>query len=324
MKTIKLFAALFTALVACAAAPVQAQPFPNQPVKMIVGFSAGSISDRIARSLAEQLKDVLGQQVLIENLPGAGSTLAAARAARAPADGYTIYFAAMGHALAPAVYSKLPYDTLADFAGVALVSNVRVLLVTHPKMKARNLSEFLADAKANPGKYSYGSSGNGTFLHLIAESLAQATGTKFLHVPYRAGVDAMNGVISESVDLAFCTVSTCIEHVRTGRLKTYGYIGKERSPSAPEVPTFGEAGLKDFDVASYNYILAPAATPRPILDQLHKAINQVVMMPKFHEQLRRLGVEPTPSDSAASVTEFVKAEVDRWTPLVKAIGLRAD
>lgn len=302
---------------------VSAQEFPSRPIRMLVGFSAGSISDNTARVVAEQAEKALGQPIVVENVPGAGATLAAARAAKAPADGYTLLFVAMGHAVAPALYSKLPYDTINDFTGVATVADARVMLVTQPRHGFRSVVDFVADARTQPGKYSFGSSGNGTFLHLIGESLAQATGMKLLHVPYKSGAEAVVAVISGSIDLAFCTVNTCNEHVKSGRVRSLGYIAKARHPSAPDIPTFDELGLK-FDVGSYNYVLAPAGTPAPVLRRLHAALNGAVQSPAVRERFQKMGLDPVPSDSPESVTAFMKSEVERWGPVVRSVGLKLD
>lgn len=297
--------------------------YPNKPIKMVVGFSAGSISDTTARLVADQIKDELGQSIVVENIPGAGATIAAGRVAKSPADGYTILFVAMGHAVAPALYSKLPYDTLKDFAGVATVANARVMLVTHPEAKFHNMAEFIAQAKARPGEITYGSSGNGTFLHLIAESMAQDTGVRLMHVPFRGGAEAVNSVMAGTIDLAFCTVNTCMENVKSGKLRALGYIAPKRHPKAADIPTFAEQGLK-FDVGSYNYILAPAGTPKPILDKLHAAINKAVTSKAFDERLQRMGLEPVPSASPQAVSDFVVKEVKFWEPLVKGLGLKIE
>lgn len=300
-----------------------AQEYPNKPIKMIVGFSAGSISDNTARVVAEQAEKALGQSIVIENIPGAGGTLAAARAAKAPADGYTILLVAMGHAVAPALYKSLPYDTVNDFTGVATVADARVMLVTQPKYNWKSVGDFVADAKKQPGKYTFGSSGNGTFLHLIGESLAQSTGTKLLHVPYRSGAEVVTGVMSGTIDLAFCTVSTCIKHVESGKVKSLGYIAKARHSHAPNIPTFAEQGVT-FDVGSYNYLLAPAGTPAPVLKKLHAAFNGAVTSAAVKERFLVMGLDPVPSESPEAVTLFLKSEVDRWAPVVKSIGLKVD
>lgn len=301
----------------------QAQDFPSRPIRMLVGFSAGSISDHTARIVAEQAEKALGQSIVIENVPGAGATLAAARAAKSPADGYTLLFVAMGHAVAPALYSKLPYDTINDFTGVATVADARVMLVTQSRYPFKSVVELLPDARSNPGKYTFGSSGNGTFLHLIGESLAQSTGVKLLHVPYKSGAEVVTAVISGTVDLAFCTVNTCNEHVKSGKVRALGYIAKARHPAAPDVPTFGELGLK-FDVGSYNYILAPAGTPVPVLRKLHSAINGAVNSSTVKERFQKMGLDPVPSESPEAVTAFMKSEVDRWGPVVRGVGLKLD
>jgi tripartite-type tricarboxylate transporter receptor subunit TctC len=315
-------AALAVALLALTST-VSAQEFPTRPIRMLVGFSAGSISDNTARVVAKQAEKALGQSIVVENVPGAGATLAAARAAKAPADGYTLLFVAMGHAVAPALYSKLPYDTLNDFTGVATVADARVMLVTQPRYTFKSVVDFVADARTQPGKYSFGSSGNGTFLHLIGESLAQTTGMKLLHVPYKSGAEVVTAVMSGNIDLAFCTVNTCNEHVKSGKVRSLGYIAKARHPTAPEIPTFNELGVR-FDVGSYNYVLAPAGTPPAVLRKLHAAINGAVQSPVVRERFLRMGLEPVPSESPESVTAFMKSEVDRWGPVVRSVGLKLD
>lgn len=315
-------AALGIALLAMAST-ASAQEFPARPIRMLVGFSAGSISDNTARVVAEQAEKALGQSIVVENVPGAGATLAAARAAKAPADGYTLLFVAMGHAVAPALYSKLPYDTLNDFTGVATVADARVMLVTQPRHNFKSVVDFVADARTQPGKYSFGSSGNGTFLHLIGESLAQATGVKLLHVPYKSGAEVVTAVMSGNIDLAFCTVNTCNEHVKSGKVRALGYIAKARHPSAPDIPTFNELGLR-FDVGSYNYILAPAGTPAPVLRKLHAAFNGAIGSPVVKERFLRMGLDPVPSENPESVTAFMRSEVERWGPVVRSVGLKLD
>lgn len=297
--------------------------FPNRPIRMLVGFSAGSISDTTARLVAERAEKTLGRTVVVENVPGAGATLAAARAAKSPADGYTILFVAMGHAVAPALYRKLPYDTVNDFTGVATVADARVMLVTKPSHPWKDLGQFVQAARNEPGKYTFGSSGNGTFLHLIGESMSQAMGIKLLHVPYRSGSEVVNAVISGNVDLAFCTVNTCNEQLKAGRVKALGYIASQRHPVASDVPTFSEQGVP-FEAGSYNYILAPAGTPAPVLQKLHAAFNGAVTSQEIKERFLGMGLEPVPSTGPDAVTAFMKAEVDRWGPVVRSIGLKVD
>jgi tripartite-type tricarboxylate transporter receptor subunit TctC len=229
----------------------------------------------------------------------------------------------MGHAIAPVLYRKLPYDGVKDFTGVATVADARVMLVTQPRHGFKSVTDFVADAKTKPGHYSFGSSGPGTFLHLIGESLAQHAGISLLHVPYKSGSEAVTAVMGGNLDLAFCTVSTCIEQVRSGKLKALGYIAKARNPAAAEIPTFQEAGLP-FDVGSYNYILAPAGTPKAVLDKLHAAFNGALAAPGVQDKFRRMGLDAVPSENAESVTRFMQAEMERWGPIAKDIGLRVN
>lgn len=322
MKTIRILIGAILALAFCSQS-AQADGYPQRPIYLIVGFSAGSISDITARVVADQAQKMLKQTIVVENVPGAGATLAAAKVAKAPADGYTLLFAAMGHAVAPSLYKKLPYDAVKDFTGVATVADARVMLVTQPRYGFKSVADFIADAKAHPGKYTFGSSGYGTFLHLIGESLAQTTGIQLVHVPYHSGSEAVTAVMSGVVDLAFCTVKTCIDYVKDGRLKALGYIADTRSPAAPDIPTFKELGV-NFNMSSCNYILAPAATPPAVVQKLHAAFNSAVTSTKVKERFANMGLDPTPSDTPQAVTDFVKSEVARWGAIVHHIKLKMD
>jgi len=323
MKKLQALAVGAALALSLAAPGAHAGDYPQRPIKMIVGFSAGSISDITARMVVAEVEkeNTLGEKIIVENVPGAGATLAANRVAKSPADGYTLLFAAMGHAVAPALYSKLPYDTVKDFDGVATVAKAHVILVTKPSEKFNSVPDLIAAAKAEPGHYSFGSSGDGTFLHLLGESFAQDTGIKLLHVPYHSGSEAVTAVLGGTIDLAFCTVNTCMSQIRAGKLKPLGYISDKRDPAAPNIPTFKEEGI-DFDVSSYNYILAPAGTPAPVLEKLHKAFDTAVQSPTVEQQFRNMGLEPFPSQSPDEVTAFVKSEVVHWAPIVKKIGLK--
>lgn len=297
--------------------------FPNKPIKMVIGFSAGSITDTTARLLADRMKDDLGQSIIVENVPGAGATIAAAKIAKAPADGYNILLVAMGHAVAPALYKKLPYDPQKDFNGVATVANARVMLVTHPKSNFSTVAEMVREAQAKPNALTYGSSGNGTFLHLIAESMAQNLKVDLMHVPFRSGTEAVNSVMAGSIDLAFCTVNTCIENVKAGKLRALGYIAPKRHIQAPDIPTFEEQGIQ-FDGGSYNYILAPHGTPQAVIDKLHASVNKAVTSNDFEQRLLVMGLEPVVSKTPKAVDAFIENEFKHWGNVVQKLGLKID
>ncbi len=323
MNAIRALTGAALALTLAFTSAARAQDFPDRPIRMLVGFSAGSISDVTARLIADQAQKTLGQPIVVENVPGAGATLAATRAAKAPADGYTVLFVAMGHAVAPAIYSKLPFDAVKDFTGVATVGDARVMLVTQPRYDWKSVTDFIADARAHPGKYTFGSSGNGTFLHLIGESMSQQTGIQLVHVPFRSGSEVVTAVLSGNVDLAFCTVNTCAEFMNAGKVKPLGYVARTRHPAAPNVPTFKELGI-DFEVGSANYILAPAGTPEPALRKLHAAFNGAVTSAETRERFQKMGLDPVPSESPRAVTDFLKSEVARWGAVVRRVGLKMD
>jgi tripartite-type tricarboxylate transporter receptor subunit TctC len=313
------------ALAFAAVAPhaAAADDFPQRPIRLIVGFSAGSISDVAARLVADQAAKTLGQPITIEDVPGAGSTIAAARVAKAAPDGHTLLFTSIGHVLAPSLYSKLSYDAVKDFAGVATIADTRVMLVTQPGNNFKTVVDFIAAAKADPGKYTFGSSGAGTYLQLVGESMAQAAGIKMLNVPYRGGPEAITAVMSGDVDLAFCTVNACIESVNAGKLKPLGYVSTARHPALLNVPTFKELGV-DLDVSSYNFILAPAGTPDAVVQKLHTVFNGIVIAPATKERFLSMGLDPKPSDSPQAVTAFVKAEEQRWSANLRSMGMKAE
>lgn len=306
-----------------AAHPARAQAFPSRPLRLIVGFPAGSTTDLMGRELAEGLKQQLGQPVVVENIPGAGSTIAAARAARAAADGYTLYLGLLGHLLAPFLYEKLPYDTLGDFTPVARISDTRFLIMVNPKVPAADLREFVAAAKAAPGKFSYGSSGLGAGNHLMMEMFARRAGIKLLHVPYKSATEALNAVLAGDIDMTFFNAPPVLAHLRGGTLRTFGVGGAQRSPFAPEVPSLAEAGYPDFEASTYNFILAPRGVPQPVVQQLNQAFNTIIASPAFLERIKPMGATASAPMTPAQLEQYLRSEMDAWGPVVKASGARA-
>jgi tripartite-type tricarboxylate transporter receptor subunit TctC len=314
---------VFAALV-LACSSVQAQDWPNKPVRLVVGFSAGGISDVLGRALAIPLSKQLGQQVIVENKPGAGTTIAGDYIARQAPDGYNIWLQDMTtHAINVALYSKLPYDSLQDFTFVSMVASTPLMLVVHPTTPAKTVPELVSLLKANPGKYSYGSSGNGTIVHLAGEMLRTAAGVEVLHVPYKGSSPATAAILAGEVNFVFSTMPPAVSNAKAGKLRALAVTTPKRVAAAPEVPTMIEAGLRDFEVVLYSGILAPKGMDPALVKRLNAEFAKVVQAPEIRNVYEKIGAEPiamTPDEfKAATVREIAKLG-----PMVKASGAKVD
>jgi tripartite-type tricarboxylate transporter receptor subunit TctC len=314
---------VFAALV-LACSSVQAQDWPNKPVRLVVGFSAGGISDVLGRALAIPLSKQLGQQVIVENKPGAGTTIAGDYIARQAPDGYNIWLQDMTtHAINVALYSKLPYDSLQDFTFVSMVASTPLMLVVHPTTPAKTVPELLSLLKANPGKYSYGSSGNGTIVHLAGEMLRTAAGVEVLHVPYKGSSPATAAILAGEVNFVFSTMPPAVSNAKAGKLRALAVTTPKRVAAAPEVPTMIEAGLRDFEVVLYSGILAPKGMDPALVKRLNAEFAKVVQAPEIRNVYEKIGADPiamTPDEfKAATVREIAKLG-----PMVKASGAKVD
>jgi tripartite-type tricarboxylate transporter receptor subunit TctC len=315
---------LFLAL-ALSAAPAFAQSdYPGKPVRLVVSFAAGGISDVLARALAIPLSRQLGQQVIVDNKPGAGTSIAGEYIARAAPDGYTIWLQDITtHAINVALYSKLPYDSVKDFSFIAMVASTPLMLVVHPSTPANNVRELLTLLKANPGKYSYGSSGNGTIVHLAAEMLKSAAGVEALHVPYKGSNPATAAILGGEVNFVFSTMPPAIANAKAGKLRALGVTTAKRVDAAPEVPTMIEAGLRDFEIVLYSGIMGPKGMDRALVNRLNAEFARVVRAPEIRTVYEQIGAEPL----AMSPEEFHKrteAEIAKLAPVVKASGAKID
>ena len=314
-------------LVACAAVcgSVSAQSdYPNKPVRMVVGFAAGGISDVLGRAVAITLSKQLGQQVIVENKPGAGTTIAGDFIVRSPPDGYNIWLQDITtHAINTALYSKLPYDSIRDFTYIAMIASTPLMLVVHPTTPAHNVRELIELLKSNPGKYSYGSSGNGTIVHLSAEMLKHAAGVDVLHVPYKGSNPATQAILGGEVTFVFSTMPPAVSNARAGKLRALAVTTPKRVPAAPEVPTMIEAGLKDFDIVLYSGILGPKGMDRAVVRRLNAAFAVSVRSPemqKVYEQLGADAIVMTPEEFEAATAR----EIAKLAPIVKASGAKLD
>jgi tripartite-type tricarboxylate transporter receptor subunit TctC len=296
----------------------------DKPVKLVVGFPPGGSADIAARLLAERMKDELKQTVTVENKPGAGGRIAAEMLKNAPADGTTILLTPIVvPVLAPLVFSKLAYDPQVDFAPVAHVANFQFALSVNATHPAKNVAELLAWFKANPGAANYGTPGAGSLPHFFGVMIARGAALDLVHVPYGGGGPLMNAVMGNQVSTGIDTLVDQIELHRSGKVRLLASSGAQRSPLLPDVPTFGEAGLKGVEGTSWFAVYAPAKTPDATVRQLNAAINASLAVPDLRERFAKLGLEPT-GGTPADLSAAMKRDTDRWAPVVKASGFKAD
>jgi len=306
------------------AAVAIAQDYPAKPVRIIVPFSPGGLADNSTRAMSDRLAARLGQQVIVENRPGASGNIGTQAVAQAPPDGYTLLLGFDGTmVINPHVFPKLPWDTLKDFAPVTKLGDVTMILVAHPSVPAKNLAEFIALAKAKPQKFSYGTSGTGGTPHLAGELLKQRTGIAMEHVPYKGGGQAIIDVVGGQIPLVFTAIATAQQYVKGGRLTGLGVPSAKRSPALPDVPTFIESGLPGFEVYSWVGILAPVKTPRPIIDKLQKDIAAALREQDVRERYAALGIEPV-GNTPEQFGEQIRADLARWEKVVKEANIRLE
>jgi tripartite-type tricarboxylate transporter receptor subunit TctC len=304
-------------------AAAQTESWPNRPVKILFGFPAGSATDVIARTVGQKLSEKWGQSVIIENRPGAGGNLGSELAARAPADGYTIFFGTVANAISTTLYSKLNYDYLKDFTPITLVATTPLVLVANPTVPVSNVKGLIDYAKANPGKLNFASGGVGTSNHLAGEMFKTATGTQLVHVPYKGTPAAYNDMFGGQVSLMWDNIVAVTNHVRSGKLKPIAVTSAERAASLPDVPTMAESGLPGFEAVSWIGALVPTGTPKPIVDKIHTDMVAVLRMPEVRQQLGASGavvVGNTPEQFAA----WNRSEIAKWAKAIKDSGAKVD
>ena len=305
------------------AGPGWTQAFPAKPVRVIVGFSAGSTTDLIGRVLALKLGDGLGHPVVVDNRPGAGANIAAELVAKSPPDGYTLLMANAGIATGATAYVKLNFNALRDFAPVTEVSATPHILVTHPSLPPRSVKEFIAFVKARPGQLNFSSTGHGNSDHLAAELLSFMTGLKMVHITYKGGPQALNDVISGQVALYFPGAPSGLPMVNAGRVRALGVTGAKRAAVLPDIPTIAESGVPGYEHVLWGMLLAPAATPKEIVARLNREAVKALESAEVRERYAGMGVEPvstTPEQAAA----YLKNETAKYAKVVKAIGLRIE
>jgi len=319
----KLATPLVALALAAASTLAQAQAWPSKPVKILFGFPAGSATDIIARNVGQKLSEKWGQPVVIDNRPGAGGNLGSELAARAPADGYTIFFGTVANAVSASYYSKLNYDYLKDFAPITLVATTPLVLVANPAVPVNTVKELIAYAKANPGKLNFGSGGTGTSNHLAGEMFKAYTGTDMQHVPYKGTPAAHADLLSGQIGLLFDNIVAVMGHVKSGKVKAIAVTSAQRAESLPDVPTVAESGVPGFEAVSWIGALVPAGTPKDIVDKIHADMVAVLKMPDVREKLGASGAVLV-GNTQAEFAAWNRSEIEKWARAVKASGAKGD
>jgi tripartite-type tricarboxylate transporter receptor subunit TctC len=309
-----------------AAAPIAAQEYPNKVVTMIVPFTAGGPTDTVARLLGVPMSKALGQQIIVENVGGAGGTIAANRVAKGTPDGYTILIHHIGMSTAPALYRKLPYNPMTDLEPIGLINEVPMTLVAKKDFPAKDLKELIAYVKANKDKVNYANAGLGAASHLCGMLFMTAIQTDVTTVPYSGTAPAMNDLLGGQVDFMCDQTTNTTSQIRAEKIKVYGVTTKKRVASLPNVPTMDEAGLKGFEVSIWHALYAPKGTPKPVIDKLVKALQEALKDSTVKQRFADLGTEPVAENRATPEAHraHLKAETERWGPIIKKAGIYAD
>jgi tripartite-type tricarboxylate transporter receptor subunit TctC len=308
----------------CFTGSLQAQSYPSKPLRMLLAFPPGGPTDINARLYAQRLSEQMGQQVLVDNKPGAGGNLAAGEAARAPADGYTIFYNTSAITIAPALYASAQVDPVKDYAPVALTATVPLVLAVNMAVPVKNLQEFVAYVKANPGRFFYASSGTGTITHLAGALFAAQLGLQMQHVPYKGSAPALIDVVGGQTQMMIDTINTVLPYARDNRLRPLAIAVTRRSPQLPEVPTLEEAAnLPGFEMSAWQGIVVPAATPKEIVARLNAEVNRAAQNPDLRARLAAQGGEPL-GGSPEQYAAYIRSELLRWTKVVRDAGARAD
>jgi tripartite-type tricarboxylate transporter receptor subunit TctC len=301
----------------------QAQSYPDHAIRFVVPYPPGGGTDVIARIVQGKLQAALGQNIVIDNKGGAGGSVGTDIVAKAPPDGYTVLFTLNSHTVNPAIYARLPFDTLKDFEPVGTVASLPQILVANPQFPAHNVAELIAMAKAQPGTLAYASVGVGSPGHLAGELFKLRTGTQMMHVPYRGGGPAVTDVMGGQVPLLWVSIPAAAQFVKTGKLKALGVSTLKRSAAFPDVPTLQEAGVPDFEVDSWYAMFVPAKTPKAVIDKLNRALNATLQDPEIREKLLAQGSEAV-GGTPEALGQTVNVELVKWAKLAKDAGIKAE
>lgn len=301
-----------------------AEPYPAKPIRFLVGFPPGGANDLVARAMAARLAPRLGQQLVVENRPGASGNIATQLAARAAPDGYTLLLGSVASlAMGPAMYRELPFDPLNDFAPVTQAVGVSSLIVVHPSLPARSVKALVALAKRQPGGLNFGTPGTGSIAHLAAELFLRTAGIKMVHIPYKGGGPALIDALSGQIECLVSLISTSGPHVKSGKLHGLAVTSAVRSPSLPDVPTVAEAGYAGYEASGWLGLLFPAKTPDAVVARVHQESVAVLNLPEMRRQLQDVGLDPAPSGPEA-FRAYIRAEHAKWGKLIREAGIRAE
>ena len=314
---------IFLACIAGLAGVAGAQTFPSRPVRLIVPYPPGGSTDIVGRVIAQKMSEALGQSVIVENRPGAGTNIGSEYVAQAAPDGYTLLIAGFANALSKALFSKLSFDPEKDFVGVAQISTSSLYMAVNPDFPGSTVADFVREAKASPGKFNYGAGGAGSSSHVAAELLMSLTGANLTSVLYKGGAGALVDLQTNRIHLIFDNPQTVIPLHKAGKLKVLGISGKKRSPAMPNVPTLDEAGVPGYEIYAWFGVLAPAKTPPEVLAALERAVMTGLQQSDIRERFAALGIEPMSSGSA-EFTRFFRAEVEKWGTLAKQRNIKAE
>jgi tripartite-type tricarboxylate transporter receptor subunit TctC len=315
--------AIGAALLLCVAPLSTAQDYPNKPIRLVVPQPAGGPTDIVARLVAQKLSERLGQQIVVDNRPGAGSNIGTDIVAKAPKDGYTLVVATVQHIVNPFLFSSLPFDAVKDFAPVTLMTKAYIVLDVNPEVPVHSVKELVAYAKAKPGGVSWASAGNGSTSHLALELFKVETGVPATHVPYKGTPPALNDLMGGRVQVMFDGVITSLPQIKAGKLRPLAVASSTRSPLLPDVPTMTEAGVPGFEAVGLAAILAPAGTPQPIVDKLYREIAAILKMPDVKSQLEGMGLEIVAS-SPSEFSAYIDSESKKWGKLIKDAKVTVD
>jgi len=323
---LQVFAAIVLTTVLASTALRAGDDYPSRPVQMIIPFAAGGPTDIVGRVMGAKMGELLGRQLVVENKTGAGGNIGAEAVARAAPDGYTILMATVStNAINPVVYKHIPYDAVRDFTPLGRVGVTPTLLLVHPSIPAADVKSLIALIKTNPGKYNYGSGGFGSILHLCGEEFKSlAGGLDITHVPYKGSAPMDTDLMGGQIAMAFDPTPTALPLAKSGKLRSLGAGMAKRVAAMPDLPTLQEQGLPGFECYTWNVFLAPAHTPKPIVDKLNAAINKSLADPAVSSALDKAGIEPTPGSTPETTGEFVRAELAKWAPIIKASGAEVD
>lgn len=297
--------------------------FPSKPIRMVLPFPPGGVTDLLARALAEKLAPRLGQPVIVDNKPGAGTVLASDLVAKAPADGYTLLLAASSLGTAPIIYDKVNYDPVKSFAPVTLVASVVHVLVVNPSLPVKNVKELVDYAKANPGKLNYSSTGTGTSTHLEGELFKSMANVYMVHIPYRGSGPALTDLVGGQVNVMFDALGSSGPFIKANKLRALAVTTASRSASIPELPTVSESGLAGYEAMPWLGLVAPAGTPAPVVDRIYKEVHKILQEPDVRERFKGWGLDIV-GNSPAEFSSFIRRDVDQWTKVIRGAGIKAD